>query len=107
MSFISLFEIIKVVVPEVCIYFWIPESIAEVAAVISNRGKIFFAKGASTFINGPAVLLNNEPKNHPDWISLDIWPLDNFILVDILFSIAFLNFVFFLVVNNNSWGKLF
>ena len=36
MSFISLFENIKVVVPEPCIFFWIPASIAEAAAVIPN-----------------------------------------------------------------------
>ena len=36
MSFISSFEIIKVFVPEPCIFFWIPASIAEAAAVIPN-----------------------------------------------------------------------
>ena len=47
MSFISSFEIIKVVVPEQC---------------------IFFAKGIATLLiaNGPANLLNNYPKNPPD-----------------------------------------
>ena len=44
----------------------IPPSIAEAAAVIPNRAKIFFAKGTATFINGPANLLNNDPKNPPD-----------------------------------------
>ena len=34
-------------------------------AVIPNVGKIFFAKGI-TFINGPANLFNNDPKNLPD-----------------------------------------
>ena len=32
MSFISLFEVIKVVVPEPCIFFWIPASIAKAKA---------------------------------------------------------------------------
>ena len=59
MSFISSFEIVKVVVLEPCIFFQIP-------AVIPNGAKIFFAKGTSTFINGPANLLNNDPKNAPD-----------------------------------------
>ena len=42
MSFISPFEIIKVAVPESYIFFWIPASIAEAAAVIPNGAKIFF-----------------------------------------------------------------
>ena len=77
MSFISLFEIIKVVVPEPCIFFWIPASIAEAAAVIPNGAKTFFAKGIATFINGPANLLNNNPKNPPDWIILEIRALES------------------------------
>ena len=54
MSFISSFEIIKVVVPEPYIFFWIPASIAEAAAVIPNGAKTFFAKGIATFINESA-----------------------------------------------------
>ena len=68
MSFISLFEIIKVVVPEPCIFFWIPASFAEAAAVIPNGTKICFAKGTANFIIGPTSLLNNDRKNPPDWI---------------------------------------
>ena len=63
--------------------------------------KIFFARGAATFIKGPANLLNNEPQNHQDWIILEIWALERFIAVDILLSNAFLNLVFGLPVNNN------
>ena len=40
-------------------FFWIPASIAEAAAVIPNRAKMFFAKETATFSNGPANLLNN------------------------------------------------
>ena len=47
-------------------FFWIPASIAEVAAVIPNRAKTFSAKGIATFINGPTDLLNNDPKNPLD-----------------------------------------
>ena len=65
MSFISSFEIIKVVVPKPCIFFWIPASM-EAAAVIPNGAKTFFDKGIATFINGSANLLNNDPKNSPD-----------------------------------------
>ena len=50
-------------------FFSIHASIAEVAIVIPNRAKTFFAKGIATFINGPANLLNNDP---PDWIILEI-----------------------------------
>ena len=28
--------------------------------------KYFLVKGIATFINGPAILLNNDPKNPPD-----------------------------------------
>ena len=64
-SFISSFEVIKVVVPEPC-FFLIPASISETAAVIPNGAKTFFAKGIATFIIGPASLLNNDPKDPPD-----------------------------------------
>ena len=47
-------------------FFGIPASVAEAAAVIPNGAKTFFAKGIATFINGPASLLNNDPKNPPD-----------------------------------------
>ena len=67
MSFISLFEIVKVVFPEPCI------------AVIPEGAKMCFAKGTATLINGPANLLTNGPKNPPDWIILDIWALESFI----------------------------
>ena len=69
--------------------------------------KHFFAKGIATFINGPANLLNNDPKNPPDWIILEIWALESFKSVDILLLNAFLSFVFCLVVSNNSCGKSF
>ena len=34
--------------------------------------KYFFAKGAATFISGPANLFNNDPRNQPDSIILEI-----------------------------------
>ena len=43
-----------------------PASIAETAAVIPNEVKTFFAIETATFMNGTAILLNNEPKNPPD-----------------------------------------
>ena len=68
MPLIYLLEIVKVVVPEPYIFFSIPASIAETAAVIPNGAKTFFARGTANFINGPANLLNDDPKNPPDWI---------------------------------------
>ena len=78
-------------------YFWIPASIAEVAAVIPNGAKTFFVKGITTYINGPANLLNNDPENPRGWIILKIWDLESFKSVDILLLKAFLNFVFVLL----------
>ena len=79
------------------VFFWIPASIAEATAVIPDGAKAFFAKGIATF--------NNDPKNPPDWIILEIWALEIFKSVDILLLKAFLNFVFCLFVNNNSCGE--
>ena len=39
--------------------------------------KLFFAKGDATFINGPANLLNNDPKNPPDWIISKMYALES------------------------------
>ena len=47
-------------------FFLIPAPVAEAAAVIPNGAKRFFAKGIVAFINEPANLLNNDPKNPPD-----------------------------------------
>ena len=69
--------------------------------------KLFFAKRIATFINEPANLLNNDPKNPPDWIILEIWALGSFKSVDILLLNTFISFVFYLVVNSNSCGRLF
>ena len=44
----------------------IPASIAKAAAVIPHGAKTFFTKGTAIFTNGPANLLNNDPKNPPD-----------------------------------------
>ena len=55
-------EVIKVVVPEPCIFFRISASIAEAVPVIPNRAKTYFAKGIDNFINEPANLLNNGLK---------------------------------------------
>ena len=68
MLIIFLFGIIRVAVSEPCIYFGIPASIAEAAAVIPNGAKMIFANGTATFINrrANANLLNNEHRSPPD-----------------------------------------
>ena len=43
--------------------------------------KHFFANGTVNFINGPVYLLNNDPKNPPDRIILEIWALESFISI--------------------------
>ena len=63
-------------------FFLIPSSIAGAADVIPKGSKILFSKGTAILINGPANLLNNNPKNPPDWIILDIWALESFISID-------------------------
>ena len=83
---ISSFEIIKVAVPEAYIFFWIPASITEAAAVIPNGAKTFFAKGRATLINGPTNLLHNDLKKPEDWIILEIWFIESLISVDRLLS---------------------
>ena len=72
-------------------FFWIPGSTADIAAVNPNGANTFFAKGILTFIKGPAILPNNDPKNPPDCIIFFICALLNFISVDMLLLTAFLN----------------
>ena len=47
-------------------------SIADIAAVKANGANTFLTNGIATFINGPANLLNNLPKNPPDCINFFI-----------------------------------
>ena len=70
-------------------FFCIPASNAEAAAVIPNGAKTFFAKGTAIFINGPANLLNKDPKNPPDWIILLICALESFMSAVVLLLKAF------------------
>ena len=53
---------------ELCIFFGILISIADIAAVKPNGANTFLANGIATFTNGPANLLNNLHKNPPDCI---------------------------------------
>ena len=61
MSFISLFEINKVVVPDPNIFLCIPASAADAAAVNPKGIKILLANGLTTFfINGNPVLVMDQ-----------------------------------------------
>ena len=62
MSFISLFKLDSVVVPESCIFFSIPVCIADAATIIPNDAATIIPNGATvipdvtaTFINRPAI----------------------------------------------------
>ena len=75
-SFISSCSIInltpaRLVAPEP-FFFCILPSIADIVAVKPNGANTFLANGIATFINGPASLLNNLPKNPPDCINFFI-----------------------------------
>ena len=78
MSFISSFEFIKVVVPELSIFFLfcIPISAADAAAANRNGIKTLLANDLiAFFINGNAIFNNGPrslPRNPPDLIMLDI-----------------------------------
>ena len=53
-------------------FFCILPPIADIAAVKPNGANTFLANGITTFINGPANLLNNLTKNPPDCINFFI-----------------------------------
>ena len=61
-SFISLFEIINVVVPNPNIFLWIAALVADTAVVDPNVIKTILAYGLSTFFNKANLFFNNGPK---------------------------------------------
>ena len=75
MSFISSFEIVKVV-PNPNVFLCIPASGADAAAVNPKGIETLLANGLITFfINGNLVFSNgpsNLPRIPPDWIILEI-----------------------------------
>ena len=71
MSFISSFEVIKVVVPKPSIFFCIPASAADAAAITPNRIKTLLANGLITFfVNGNPVFNNGPRSLYQFYISL-------------------------------------
>ena len=70
--------------------------------MLTNPGKLSVAKGIAPFVNAfYPKLPNQEPKDPPDWINLDIWVLVSFVSVEILLGKAFVILVVCLVVRNN------
>ena len=101
-SFISSFQIVKVVFPEPNISLCIPAS----AAAVNPKGiKTLVANGLiAFFINGNRVFNNNGPsnlpKNPPDWTILEIRALESLKSVDVLLLKVFLTLIFCLDVVN-------
>ena len=80
--------------------------IAFEAKLHTNAGKLSLAKGIPKFISTLlSKLPNQEPKDPPDWVILDIWPLLSFISVEILLVKAFFILVVCIVVRNKSCGN--
>ena len=103
-SFISSFEIISVVTPELNIFLWIAASVADAAAVNPNGIKTLLASGLSTFpIKSNPVFSNGSkslPKNSSYCLILGNWVFDNFILADETFAKALQGFETCVLVNN-------
>ena len=77
MSFISLFDIISVVVPDLKIFLWNLASAVEVTVVNPNGIKKLLFNGVSTFfINGKLTFINGQRslrRNPSNFIFLDTW----------------------------------
>ena len=77
--------------------------IAFVVELVTDPAKLCLAKGIAVFVSAFFTKLpNQEPKDPPDGIILDISALLGFISVDILLAKTFLVLVVCLVVRNNS-----
>ena len=75
--------------------------------LLTNQGKLYLAKRIAIFVSAFFPKLpNQEPKDLPDWIILDIWALLSFISADIFLAKAFLILVVCLVVRYNSCVSL-
>ena len=69
--------------------------------MLTNPGKLFLAKGTAMFVSYFFPKLpNEESKDPPDWINLDILALLSFISVDILLAKTYLILVACIVRNN-------
>ena len=85
LSFISLIKIIKVVIRDLKMLFWITASVANAAAVNPTGVKTLLTNGFSTFLIKDKIFFSNGPKSLPknpaDCPILCDWVFDNFMLV--------------------------
>ena len=92
------------------IFFYIPASAADTAAVNPKGIKTFLANGLITFyINGNPVFSNGPsslPRNPSGCIIFDNWVFQNLISTDELFENALRMLETSLSLSNNSCGKL-
>ena len=76
--------------------------------LLTNPGQLSLSKWIAMFVGAFFPKLpNQEPTDSPDWISLDVWALLNFISVNTLLARAFLISVVCLIFRNNSCGNSF
>ena len=111
MIFISLFEINKEnpfphLTAPVPLIFLSNLFIEFEAKLHTNAGKLSLAKGIAKFSSNLLPKLpNQEPKDPPDWVILDIWLLPSFISVEILLVKSFFILVVCVIVRNKSCGN--
>ena len=110
-SFISSFKINKVnpfpprTSPFPLIFYFIPTYfITFEVKLFTNPGKLSLDKRITIFVTA-FFPPNQEPKDPPDLIILDIWALLSLISVHILLAKTFLILVVCLLVTNNSCGN--
>ena len=71
--------------------------------LLTNPGKLSPAKGIAMFVSAVFPKLSNQdPKDPPDWIILDICALLSYIFIDMLLVQVFLDLVVCLFARNNS-----
>ena len=102
--------IINVIMPDPKIIFGIVTSVADIAAshhygiktLLANGFSKFFVKHKPVFCNIP----RNLPKNPTDWLILDNWVFDEFILAEEPFAKALPILETCVLVNYNLCRKL-
>ena len=103
MSFMSFFHYVIL-----CQFEFLHQSLKKLLLLLKELKKILLSELLLSLMDLLIMMLvNNDPKNPPDWVILEIWVSESSKSVDILLLNAFLSFVFCLVVNNNSWGRSF
>ena len=57
------------------IFLWIALSIAEADPIVANGASTFIAKGTQLSSMEQLICIKKAPRDPPDWITLDNWPL--------------------------------